>query len=109
MFENKIKNILSLNQLKDMSSEIKSCFEQKQLNPKEYDYLLESKKQQLKIILDLNLLPNYEFISRSLKKQFYSRLTKADPGEILLEEFQIIEQELINLNLARVEYIQENY
>ncbi len=107
--ENRIQKILALNQLEDLASEISFCLEQQELSQEEYDLLQDIKKTQLKLILDLNLLPDYEFIARSLEQKSSLILAKADPGEILLEEFQIIEQELINLNLTRVKFIQNNY
>lgn len=107
--ENEIKQILHLYEMEDFSAKLDSLFQEKKIKQSEYDELQKLKKIQLKLILDLNLLPSYEFIQHGLEKQFKRISPKADPGEILAEDFQIIEQQAINLNLARVKYIQENF
>ncbi len=107
--KNAIKENLYLYEIEDFSRQVDDFFAQAKLTQPEYDELTTIIKQQLKFILDLNLLPRYEFISDNLKAQETELLVKVDPGEIIKEEFEIIEQEAINLNLAKVKYIQENF
>lgn len=109
ILENEIKQILHLYEMEILSVRLDSLLQETKINEVEYDELQKLKKLQLKLILDLNLLPSYEFIHHSLEKQLDQILTKAEPGEILAEDFQIIEQQAINLNLARVKYIQDNF
>jgi hypothetical protein len=106
--EIKTRKILLLDELEDLSSQIDALFKQKKITQLEYESLLQTQKKQLKLILDLNLLPSYEFICHSLEKQSSQILVKIDPGEILQEEFEIIEREAIKLNMTRVKYIQDN-
>ncbi|MDJ0798881.1 MAG: hypothetical protein QNJ51_19025 [Calothrix sp. MO_167.B12] len=107
--ENEIEKILYLYEMKDFDSKLDSLFADKKITQLEYDSLLSTKKLQLKFILDLNLLPSYEFISHSLESESDQILVKVDPGEILVEEFEIIEREVMQLNLSRVSYIQTNF
>jgi hypothetical protein len=101
------KQILNIHQLERIYIRIDSLFNQQELTQSEYESLLNTHRKQLKFVLDLNLLPDYEFITRQLDEQFSQGLVKVDPGEILAEEFEIIEAEAIELNRARVRYIQE--
>jgi hypothetical protein len=106
--EIEVKKNLYLEKMEDISSQIDCLLNAKKITQAEYDSLLQTQKKQLKFILDLNLLPRYEFICHSLEKEFSQILVKVDPGEILAEEFEIIEREAMKLNLTRVKYIQEN-
>lgn len=107
--KNAIKENLYLYEIEDFSRQVDDFFAQSKLSQLEYDELAKIIKQQLKFILDLNLLPCYELISNNLQAQETELLVKVDPGEIIKAEFEIIEQEAINLNLARVKFIQENF
>lgn len=109
ILKNQIKQILHLYEMEDFSARLNSLLQETKINQSECDDLQKLTKIRLKLILDLNLLPSYEFICHSLEKQSNEILAKADPGEILTEDFQIIEQQAINLNLARVKYIQDNF
>ncbi len=100
------KNTLNIHRLEEIYDRIDSLLNQKELTQSEYEFLLNTHRKQLKFVLDLNLLPSYEFINRQLGEQFSQGLFKVDPGEILAEEFEIIEAEAIKLNRARVKYIQ---
>ncbi len=98
----RIEQTIRVYEIDDLMQEILTLLEQGNLTQEEYDYLLYIKTKQLKIVLDLNLLPDQAFIFRRLQQDHLQIPVKADPGEILVEEFEIIEQEFIKLNLRRV-------
>ena len=107
--ETKVKQIIYFHEVDDFFSEINSLFNEQKLTESEYNSLLNITRKQLKLTLDLNLLPSYEYISLNLTEKFPQTLVKLDPGEIIAAEFEIIEQEAMNLNLAKVKYIQDNF
>ena len=107
--ETKVKQIIYFHEVDDFLSQINSLFKEQKLTQSEYNSLLNITKKQLKLTLDLNLLPSYEHISLNLTEKYSQTLMKLDPGEIIAAEFEIIEQEAMNLNLAKVKYIQDNF
>ena len=107
--ETKVKQIIYFHEVDDFLSQINSLFKEQKLTQSEYNSLLNITKKQLKLTLDLNLLPSYEHISLNLTEKYPQTLIKLDPGEIIAAEFEIIEQEAMNLNLAKVKYIQDNF
>ncbi|MCF6212185.1 MAG: hypothetical protein L3K24_16300 [Gammaproteobacteria bacterium] len=104
----RIEKTVRLYEIDDLKQEISTLLEYGDLTPEECDYLIYIKRKQLKIVLNLNLLPDRAFISRRLQQNYSQIPIKADFDEILEEEFEIIEQECINLNLGWVAYIQSN-
>lgn len=107
--ETKVKQIIYFHEVDDFLSQINSLFKEQKLTQSEYNSLLNITRKQLKLTLDLNLLPSYEHISLNLTEKYPQTLIKLDPGEIIAAEFEIIEQEAMNLNLAKVKYIQDNF
>lgn len=107
--ETKVKQIIYFHEVDDFFSEINFLLEEQKLTQSEYESLLIIAKKQLKLTLDLNLLPSDKHISLNLTEKFPQTLVKLDPGEIIAAEFEIIEQEAMNLNLAKVKYIQDNF
>ncbi len=107
--ETKVKQIIYFHEVDDFLSQINSLFKEQKLTQSEYNSLLNITRKQLKLTLDLNLLPSYEHISLNLTEKYSQTLMKLDPGEIIAAEFEIIEQEAMNLNLAKVKYIQDNF
>ena len=107
--EMKVKQIIYFHEVDDFFSEINFLLEEQKLTQSEYESLLIIAKKQLKLTLDLNLLPNDKHISLNLTEKYPQTLIKLDPGEIIAAEFEIIEQEARKLNQARVKYIQDNF
>lgn len=105
----KVEQIFYLPEVEIFSEGINCLFSEQKLTQSEYDSLQNITKKQLKLILDLNLLPSYEYIFDNLTEKHSPTSTKLDQGEIVIAEFEIIEQEAINLNLAKVKYIQDNF
>lgn len=104
-----VKQMIYFYEIDHFSSQINSLLEEQKLTQLEYDSLLKIAKKQLKHTLDLNLLPNYEYIFKILAEKYNHYLIKIDAGEIVEAEFEIIEQEARKLNQARVKYIQDNF
>lgn len=100
----RIEQTIRVYEIDDLTQKIFTLLEQGSLTQEEYDYLLYIKIKQLKIVLDLNLLPDQAFIFRRLQQDHLQIPVKVDSGEILVEEFEIIEQEFIKLSLDRVAY-----
>lgn len=107
--ESKIKQIFYLSEIEVFSAQINCLFTEQKLTQLEYNSLQNRIEKQLKLILDLNLLPSYEHIFYNLTENYSQTSIKIDPGEIVAAEFEIIEQEAINLNLAKVKYIQDRF
>lgn len=105
----KIKQIFYLSEIEVFSAQINSLFSEQKLTQSEYNSLQNRSEKQLKLILDLNLLPSYEHIFYNLTENYSQTSIKIAPGEIVAAEFEIIEQEAINLNLAKVKYIQDRF
>ena len=109
LLTDRIKQAIRLNEINDFADKLASCYQQGEITESEYVNLLNLHKEHLKIVLDLNLLPERKSIDAHLKNQFPQGVVKIDPAEIIPEEFQIIEQEAMRLNRARLEYIQDNF
>ncbi len=104
----RIQQAVRLDEIQACADQIDICYHQEKILEQEHQDLLDTYKKQLKLVLDLNLLPAQSTIDASLEQQ--SIVTaKADSAEITAEEFQIIEKEAVRLNRARLDYIQEHF
>lgn len=109
LLSDKIRQSLRLHEINDLTNQLKVCYQQAEISESEYTHLLGISKEQLKIVLDFNLLPDRQFIDVHVKNYAPQGVVKIDEAEIVLEELQVIEQEAIRLNSARLEYIQDNF
>lgn len=97
-----IEKTIRLYELENLLEEISSLLDQELLTTDEYDYLLYIKSKHLPTVLNLGLLPDHMYISSRLIKEYDHVTIKKEPGEIVEEEFEIIEQNLLELNSARL-------
>jgi hypothetical protein len=97
-----IEKTIRLYELEYLMEKTSSLLEQELLTTDEYNYLLYIKSKHLPTILNLGLLPDHSYISSRLMKEYDHITIKKEPGEIVEEEFEIIEQNFLELNLARL-------
>lgn len=109
LLSDKIKQSVRLHEINDLADKLRVCYQQAKISDSEYTHLLDIYKDQLKIVLDFNLLPDRQFIDVHVKNYAAQGVVKIDEAEMVLEELQVIEQEAIRLNGARLEYIQDNF
>lgn len=104
-----IRQAVRLDEIEEFTDKLAFYYQHGELAESEYADLRELHQKQLKIVLDLSLLPERSLIDAHVDSQAAAAIEKVDPAEISAAEFEVIEQEAIRLNGARLNHIQDHF